>query len=208
MGASVFLCSLFSPYLDMRAQTAEKAKIKPVDFNREIRPILSENCFSCHGPDEETRMANMRLDVKDTAQGPYAGRDGYKIIVPGDSAASRLYQRISAKDESSRMPPSFSNRKLTEKQIALIKQWIDEGARWDTHWAFVPPQRPAIPEVKQKDWGKNPIDSFVLARLEQEGLKPAHEADKVTLLRRVTLDLTGLPPTPSEVDAFLGARRR
>jgi hypothetical protein len=150
MGASVLLCSLLSPHLATRAQTAEKAKIKPVDFNREIRPILSDNCFSCHGPDEETRMANMRLDVKDAAQGPYTARDGYKIIAPGDSAASRLYQRISAKDESSRMPPSFSNRKLTEKQIVLIKQWIDEGARWDTHWAFVPPQRPAIPEAKQQ----------------------------------------------------------
>ena len=201
--AGILALSILAPDRSTRAQAGETGKVKPVDFDRQIRPVLSENCFSCHGPDEETRMANMRLEVKDSAQSPFTPRDGYRIITPGDSAGSRLYQRISAKDEAFRMPPPVSNHKLTEAQIALIKQWIDEGAKWEMHWAFVPPKRPGLPEVKQKDWVKNPIDSFVLARLEQEGLKPSPEADKTTLLRRVTLDLTGLPPRPAEVESFL-----
>ncbi|MBI1983722.1 MAG: DUF1549 domain-containing protein, partial [Acidobacteria bacterium] len=174
-----------------------------VDFNRDIRPILSDTCFTCHGPDEASRMAGMRLDTREGDQSPFADRDGYRIIVPGNSSESRLYQKISAEDEAERMPPSFSNRTLTEKQIELIGEWIDQGARWETHWAFVPPERPPLPRVKDESWPRQGIDNFVLARLENEGLKPAHQAEKVILLRRVTLDLTGLPPTPAEVDAFL-----
>ena len=173
---------------------------KPVDFNRDIRPILSDTCFTCHGPDEKQRMANMRLD--ETA-GLFADRGGYRIIVPGDSAHSKIYQKISSKDESFRMPPVYSGRTLTPKQIELIKEWIDQGAKWATQWSLVSPQRPALPEVKEKSWPRNPIDNFVLARLQTEGLKPSPEADQATLLRRLYFDLTGLPPTPAEIDSFL-----
>jgi hypothetical protein len=171
-----------------------------VDFNREIRPILSDTCFKCHGPDEGQRMAKLRLDE---TEGLFVDRGGYKIIVPGNSAQSKLYQKISSKDPSFRMPPVYSGRTLTDKQIDLIKQWIDQGAKWETEWSFVAPKRPPLPAMKDKSWARNPIDAFVLARLEAEGLRPSPEADKTTLLRRVTFDLTGLPPTPAEIDSFL-----
>ena len=183
-----------------QAAPAAEAPTKPVDFNREIRPILSDNCFKCHGPDEKMRMANMRLDE---TEGLFVDRGGYKIIVPGNSAQSKIYQKISSKDAAFRMPPVYSGKTLTDKQIELIKQWIDQGAKWETQWSFVAPKRPPVPEVKDKAWVRNPIDSFVLARLEAEGLKPSEEADKATLLRRVSFDLTGLPPTPAEVDSFV-----
>jgi hypothetical protein len=175
----------------------------PVDFDRDIRPILSDTCFACHGPDEKPRMAKLRLDTKD---GMFADRGGYQVIVPGKSSESRLYQRISATEKAKRMPPPYAERTLNEKQIELIRRWIDDGAKWEMHWAYQPPKRPELPAVKNARWVRNPIDSFILARLESEGLKPAPEADKTTLLRRVTFDLTGLPPTPAEVDAFQGDR--
>ena len=177
--------------------------VKPVDFNRDIRPILSDTCFTCHGPDEKQRMANMRLDE---TEGLFADRGGYRIIVPGNSAQSKLYQKISSTDEAFRMPPVYSGRTLTPKQIELIKEWIDQGAKWATQWSFLPPKRPPLPEVKDKSWPRNAIDNFVLARLETEGLKPSPQADKPTLLRRLYFDLTGLPPTPAEIDAFLADR--
>ncbi len=173
---------------------------KPVDFNRDIRPILSDACFTCHGPEEKSRQGGLRLDTKESA---FAERNGYGIIVPGSSATSRLYQKISSKDDAFRMPPPWSGRSLTAKQIELFRRWIDQGAKWQSHWAFDPPKRPAIPEVKDKTWPKNPVDYFTLARLEAQGLKPSEEADRATLLRRVSLDLTGLPPTPAEVDSFV-----
>jgi Protein of unknown function (DUF1553)/Protein of unknown function (DUF1549)/Planctomycete cytochrome C/Concanavalin A-like lectin/glucanases superfamily len=173
---------------------------KPVDFNRDIRPILSDACFICHGPEEKSRQGNLRLDNKENV---FAERSGYHIIVPGNSAASRLYQKVSSKEDAARMPPPWSGKSLTPKQIELFKVWIDQGAKWQSHWAFDPPKRPAVPEVKDTAWPKNAIDNFVLARLESQGLKPSGEADKATLLRRVSLDLTGLPPTPAEVDAFV-----
>jgi len=179
-------------------QTPSSPTEKPIDFDRDIRPILSDNCFACHGPEEDGRQGNLRLDTKD---GAFADRGAYQIIVPGKSADSRLYQRISATQR--RMPPVSSGRTLTPKQIELIRVWIDQGAKWESHWSFDPPKRSAIPEVKDQTWPKNPIDTFVLARLEAEGLKPSPEADKATLLRRVSFDLTGLPPTPAEVDSFL-----
>ena len=182
------------------AAPAAEAPTKPVDFNREVRPILSDNCFKCHGPDEKMRMARMRLDE---TEGLFVDRGGYKIIVPGNSAQSKIYQKISSKDAAVRMPPSYSGKTLTDKQIETIKQWIDQGAKWETQWSFVAPKRPPVPEVKDKTWVRNPIDNFVLARLETEGLKPSEEADKATLLRRVSFDLTGLPPTPAEVDSFV-----
>lgn len=173
---------------------------KPVNFSRDIRPILSDNCFVCHGPDEQNQQAGLRLDTK---EGAFADRGSYQVIIPGKAWESRLYQRISTKDEAQRMPPPGAERKLTEKQIELIRLWIEQGAKWETHWAYVPPTRPELPKIKNASWPKTPIDHFILARLEREGLKPSPEADRITLLRRLTFDLTGLPPTPSEVDAFL-----
>jgi len=173
---------------------------KPVDFNRDIRPILSDTCFTCHGPDEQTQQAGLRLDTK---EGAFADRGGYQVIVAGKASESRLFQRVSAKEENLRMPPPTADRKLTQHQIDLLRRWIDEGARWDTHWAYSPPKRSALPAVRNSAWAKNAIDAFILSRLEREGLKPSPEADKTTLLRRLSFDLTGLPPTTSEVDSFL-----
>ena len=177
-----------------------KGSAKRVDFSRDIRPIFSDTCFTCHGPDEQTRQMGLRLD---TQEGPFEDRGGYRILVPGDSSNSRLFQRINTEDKDMRMPPAWSGRELTREQIERIRQWIDQGAEWQMHWSFIPPKRPSLPQVKEDAWPRNPIDSFVLARLEGEGLSPSPEADKETLIRRVTLDLTGLPSTPAEVDAFL-----
>ena len=171
-----------------------------VDFNRDIRPILSDTCFACHGPDEGQRQANLRLDIRD---GAFADRGEYQLILKGDSGGSRLYQRVSHRLEALRMPPPYFERSLTTDQIELIRRWIDEGARWEIHWAFEPPAEKARPKVQNKEWPINDIDYFVLARLESEGLEPSPPADKATLLRRLTLDLTGLPPTLTEIDAFL-----
>ncbi len=179
--------------------TPQQPAVKKVDFNRDIRPILSDTCFKCHGPDEKQRMADLRLDE---TEGLFTDRGGYRIIVPGHPEQSKLYQKISSKDDSELMPPKDSGRSLSPKQIETFKTWIDQGAKWDMLWSFVPPKRPAVPEVVDKAWTRNPIDNFILARLQTEGLKPSPEADRATLLRRVYFDLTGLPPTPAEISAF------
>ena len=176
------------------------SSLPPVDFNRQIRPILSNHCFACHGPDEKVREAGLRLDLK---KGLFEKRGKYHLVVPGDSSKSRLFQRISAEHEAARMPPPRFDRKLSQEQVDLVRRWIREGAQWQNHWAFVAPKRPEVPSVGDRSWARNPIDSFILARLEKEGLEPSPEADRVTLLRRVTLDLTGLPPSLDEIDAFL-----
>src|SRR2546426_5623086 len=131
----------------------------PIYFDREIRPILSDTCFSCHGPDEKARLSGLRLDTK---EGAFADRGGHQVIVPGNSAGSKLYQKISSQDPAVRMPPAWSGRSLTAVQIELIRRWIDEGAKWETHWAYVTPKRPPLPEVKDGSWPRNPIDYFVL----------------------------------------------
>ncbi|MBI1915380.1 MAG: DUF1553 domain-containing protein [Planctomycetes bacterium] len=174
-----------------------------VEFNRDIRPILSDTCFACHGPDKAKRKADLRLDTED---GAFADRGGYRPLVPGKPEQSELYQRITAALPSERMPPARSGRKLTTKQIELIRHWIEQGAKWQKHWAFLPPRREPLAKVRNTTWGRNGIDAWVLERLEREGLSPSPEADRATLIRRVTLDLTGLPPTPAEVDAFLADR--
>src|SRR5437879_6578161 len=167
---------------------------RPVDFDRDVRPILSDNCFACHGPDDKRRMASLRLDTEEGVA---------KVVTAADPANSRLWIRISAADRAMRMPPPQASTTLTGAQVAVIRKWIEQGARWERHWSFTPPQRPALPAVRNTTWARNPIDRFVLARLEKEGLKPSPEAGRATLLRRLTFDLTGLPPTPAEIDAFL-----
>lgn len=174
---------------------------KPHNFNRDIRPILSNNCFKCHGFDEKNRQADLRLDTLAgaTAELPSGG----KAIVPGDLSASALVARITSDNPDERMPPPSSGKTLTPEQIELLKQWVAAGAEYKAHWSFTPPERKDPPAVQQADWARNPIDNFVLAKLEEEGLKPAPQADRYTLARRLSLDLTGLPPTPAEVDAFV-----
>ncbi len=185
---------LLASILIFSSAGAESA-LAAVDFDREIRPILSENCFTCHGPDSNKRMANLRLDLGDPSSLPTG------VVVPGKSAESHLIQRVAATD-ARRMPPASTGKSLTPAQVAALKQWIDEGAKWRKHWAFEPPVRPAVPTIAGT-WAHNPIDNFISARLQTEGLKPSAEADRATLIRRVSLDLTGLPPTISELDAFL-----
>jgi hypothetical protein len=182
-----------------RTDAAEELP-RTIVFNRDIRPILSDNCFLCHGPDKSQRKARLRLDLEENA---LADLGGYHAIVPGRPAQSEVVLRITEKDEKKRMPPASTGRKLTPRQIELLRRWIEQGAKWQKHWSLIPPQRPELPAVKDSRWPRNPIDFFVLARLEREGLAPSPEAQKTMLLRRVTLDLTGLPPTPAEIDAFL-----
>ena len=173
------------------------------DFTKEIRPILSDNCFACHGPDENKRKGKYRLDIR---QGAFKSSDGHDLIVPGKAVGSPLYERLITHDDDDVMPPTKTGRKLTEKQVGLIRDWINAGARWDEHWAFQTPERPVEPVVKNAAWPKTPIDRFVLARLEKEGIDPAPGANPTTLVRRATYDLTGLPPSVEEIDAFLHDR--
>lgn len=165
-----------------------------VDFVRDIRPILSENCFFCHGPDRNTREAGLRLDTRD---------DAHSVLEPGDSDASELIQRLISDDPDTLMPPADSNRSLSPQQIKLLRQWIDAGATWETHWSFSRIESPVVPKFDDQSSIRNPIDAFVLSKLSGTKLRPSPTADRRTLIRRLSLDLTGLPPTPAEVDTFL-----
>jgi cytochrome c553 len=183
-----------------RAAAADPGTAR-VDFNRDVRPILAENCFACHGPDERARKGKLCLDNK---EGAIAERKGRAAVVPGKPAESELVARITASDDDERMPPADSGKKLTAAQIEILRKWVGEGAEYQKHWSLISPVRPAAPEIRNPNFEiRNEIDRFVLARLEKEGLKPSVEADRVMLIRRVTLDLTGLPPTLEEVDNFL-----
>ncbi len=174
----------------------------PVLFNRDIRPILSDRCYACHGPDKANRKTAMHFDSEEGATTPLAS--GGFAFVKGDLAKSVMYQRISSDDEAFRMPPAYMGySKLSAREIDLIKRWIIQGAPWQKHWSLIPPQVAPRPEVVHKQWPRDAIDYYVLAKLEHEGLEPSPEAGRATLIRRVTLDLIGLPPTPAEVDAFL-----
>ena len=182
----------------------------PISFERDIQPILSENCYHCHGPDGEARKAKLRLDRRDSALAP--AKSGATAVVPGKPDESELVARIFSADPEEVMPSPKSNRTLTLAQKNLLKRWITEGATWNEHWAFSPPQRPAVPapdsqlSTLSSQLPVHPIDAFVLARLAPEKIAPAPEADRAALLRRVSLDLNGLPPTPAEVDAFIADR--
>ncbi len=177
-----------------------RAEESAVSFNRDVRPILAGKCFACHGPDEEGREADLRLD---TLQGATADLGGHQAIVPADVTKSELIARIESADPDLRMPPANANKTLTPAEIKTLRAWIAEGATYEEHWAFTPPKRPAMPVVNDKNWPSNPIDYFVLTKLEREGLTPAPAADKYALVRRVYFDLIGLPPTPAEADSFV-----
>ncbi len=170
---------------------ALSAQPKMIEFNRDIRPILSDNCFNCHGPAKSARKGDLRIDTKEGAR---------TVIAPGKLKESLLWQRINSIDVHEHMPPAKTGKKLSDQQIELVKRWIEQGAPWQEHWAFIAPKRPEVPKL-----ARNPIDAFVLARLEKEGMTPAPEADPRTLIRRVTMDLTGLPATVKEVDEFVAA---
>ncbi|MBX9791851.1 MAG: PSD1 and planctomycete cytochrome C domain-containing protein [Pirellulales bacterium] len=172
-----------------------------VDYNRQIRPILSNNCFQCHGPDAETRQAGLRLDLPEESRKPL--ESGNVAIVPSHPEKSELVARVMADDPAVRMPPAESNKHLSDADRALLKQWIAAGADVHRHWAFEPVRRPEPPTVNNTAWPRGAIDQFIVSRLEQAGMRPAPEADRTTLIRRLTLDLTGLPPTVEEIDAFL-----
>jgi len=188
IGATIVLFSL----LYIQHASAEE----PVDFNRDIRPILAENCFFCHGQDANKRQADLRLDVRDFALKANA-------IQPFKSADSSLIARIHSEDAEEQMPPPKSNRKLSPDQRSMLEKWIDQGANYSNHWAFVPPVRPELPKLANPNWARTPVDHFVQAKLEAEGLTPSPEADRATLIRRLSIDLIGLPPSPEQVDAFV-----
>lgn len=180
------------------------AQSRLVEFNRDIRPIFSENCYACHGPDQNTRKAELRLD---TEQGAKSDRDGHPVIVPGNAARSELFRRIASEDVKHRMPPARVGKRLSAEQIETIRRWIDQGAPWQKHWSLLPAKRPPLPTVTGSTRPINAIDHFILDKVAQVGLKPAPEADRRTLLRRLSFDLLGLPPTPEQVDAFLDDTR-
>jgi mono/diheme cytochrome c family protein len=177
------------------------APTRQIVFNRDIRPILADKCWGCHGPDAPAKKIKLRLDSEDAATADLGG--GRHAIVPGNPEQSQLVRRITSGDEMTRMPPVYTGRKLTQTEIDLLVEWVRQGARWQRHWSFVTPIRPLLPQIKNKEWPKNAIDHFVLERLEREGMEPSPEADRATLIRRVSLDLTGLPPAPREVEDFL-----
>ncbi len=183
---------------------AQKSADNKVSFDRDVRPILSNHCWKCHGPDAQERKASLRLDQHESATKPAESRK--TAIVPKKSSDSELLKRVLSADSDELMPPASENKPLSAAQKDILKRWIEQGATFEQHWSFRPVSRPSLPSVKNMAWPKTPIDHFILARLEAEGLSPSPEADRETLIRRVTLDLTGLPPTIAEIDDFLNDR--
>ncbi|WP_299466820.1 PSD1 and planctomycete cytochrome C domain-containing protein [uncultured Gimesia sp.] len=192
----IIMIALTATFLTCVAAAEEK-----VEFNRDVLPILSNHCYACHGPDSATREAGLRLDQRESTTGK--ADSGKRAVTPGNVQVSELIRRITTEDENERMPPVKGPKPLNADQIATLKTWIMQGAEFQPHWAFIPPKQPAIPKTLNSAWPKNEIDHFVLARLERVGIKPAREANRETLIRRVAFDLTGLPPTLKEIDLFL-----
>ncbi len=185
------------------ADTTQTAPDAP-DFLKDVRPILATHCFKCHGPDETARKAALRLDLRDALL--KGGKSGKPAVIPGHADTSELVRRIGTKDDDDLMPPPGAKLPLTAAQKEILTRWVSAGAEYKPHWAFVPPREPALPTVQHSSWPRNEIDRFILARLEKEGLTPASPADKYTLVRRVYLDLIGIPPTPEQVDRFVQDR--
>jgi hypothetical protein len=191
------ICLLICLLFNLFGPVYGAEKQETISFNRQVRPLLSDRCWACHGPDEKTRKAKLRLDTED-------GMFGKKgVIAAGNPAASELYKRIASEDPDEKMPPPDSHLSLDTQEIELLRRWIEQGAKWEKHWAFLPPVKPAVPQLKNDFWPRNEIDRFILARIEKAGLQPAPEAPRERLIRRLAFDLTGLPPTLEQVDAFL-----
>ena len=176
------------------------ASLGEIDYNFHVKPILSQNCYLCHGPDESSREAELRLDLEAEA---YAMRDSLPAIKPGSMVESLLFHRINASDPEERMPPPQAHKELSDLEIAILEKWIEDGAQYKKHWSFIPAEQPIAPDVSDPAWVKNEIDAFVLSKLDQEGLNPSEEADKRTLIRRLSFDLTGLPPSLEDIQLFL-----
>ncbi|MBL8179498.1 MAG: DUF1553 domain-containing protein [Bryobacterales bacterium] len=191
---------LHIPLRAMLVLSLSAAAPAAVEFNRDIRPILSDRCFSCHGPDAATKKIQLRLDSE---SGMFSKSNGKAAVIPGDAANSELVKRVTADKPALRMPPVYSGLKLSDREVELLKQWVAEGAKWQKHWSLIPAQRPPVPAVSNPAWARNAIDHFVLDRLEREKVQPSPEAGRAALMRRVSLDLTGLPPAITELDAFL-----
>ncbi|MEO6710725.1 MAG: DUF1549 domain-containing protein, partial [Planctomycetota bacterium] len=189
------------PVASQAATVVPAAHASSVDFNRDVRPILADRCFRCHGPDAAPRKRGLRLDTQDGSRATL--RDGLRAIVPSDLEASEAWKRIASDDPDEVMPPPALNRALTEAQKSTLRAWIEQGAEYAPHWAFVPPQAQVPLDVRDKAWNPEPIDRFVFARLASESLAPNPRADSATLLRRVSLALTGIPPTPEETRVFM-----
>jgi len=188
-GCAVVVCQL-------GLATVATAADATLSYNEHIRPILVENCFSCHGADSASRQADLRLDRREDAI-------EHGAIVPGNPDSTAILDRVYSDDPEVVMPPPETKKTLSAEQKEMLVRWVKEGAEYEPHWSFIPPARPPLPEVRQADWVRNPVDRFVLARLEAEGLTPAAEADRRTLARRVAYDLTGLPPDPALVETFV-----
>lgn len=177
-----------------------------ISFNRDIKPILSNNCFDCHGPDARARKRRPRFD---TFEGVTSLTRFKKYpVVPGKPHESEIIKRVSSDDANYRMPPEATGKRLTPEQIELLTRWIEEGGKYSAHWSYIAPERPEAPAISNDSWAANPIDDFVLARLDAEGLAPSEEADRHTLIRRLSMDLTGLPPTPQQVKKFVKSRNK
>src|SRR5262249_14541225 len=210
VGTGAFLSALFilapeiaprnGAFGDSKAENPPNTRAHTVSYLREVRPILAQHCFQCHGPDEAARKAKLRLDLKEHA---LALRKGQPIFAPGNLQGSLAWERLTNNDDSQRMPPKGKAEPLTAKQIATLKAWIEQGAKWEDHWSLLAPTKPSLPKVSNQAWVRDPLDAFVLARLDKEQLKPEPEANRAAWLRRASFDLTGLPPTPAELDQFL-----
>lgn len=185
------------------SEEVEAVLPEQIDFNYHIKPILSDRCFACHGPDANKREAGLRLDIEEEAFTALGDEKDHYAIVPGKPQKSGVYERISSADPELIMPPPESNLKLTEKEIALITRWIEQGATYKPHWSFIKPENPTVPQLENGNWAKNDIDRFIQAKMLENDLNPSGEADKETLIRRLSFDLTGLPPSVEEVDDFL-----
>ncbi|MBK8001308.1 MAG: DUF1549 domain-containing protein [Verrucomicrobia bacterium] len=203
-----FILLVWMACTSLASQTHAAPKSDRIDFNRDVRRILSENCFNCHGPDAKERKGggqSLRLDVEDSAKAKLG--NGSRAVVPGHPAQSEMIRRIEATDLDDRMPPPETGKKLTAQELSTLKQWIAQGAEYSKHWSYIKPQRASLPKAQPKSWPRNAIDHFILARLDREKLSPSPEADRATLIRRVALDLTGLPPLVDEVNQFLADRK-
>jgi hypothetical protein len=188
-----------------QGRQVDAADTSPIEYNRDVRPILADKCFHCHGPDAAARQAELRLDQSADAT---AERDGQRAITPGKPGSNELIRRILSAEDDERMPPADSGITLTLEEIGILGRWIQNGAEYQSHWSFITPERPRLPTIADASCAKNSIDHFVLAKLEREGLKPSAEANSSTLIRRISLDLTGLPPTIEELDAFQQASQQ
>ncbi len=197
------LACLFS-LLVLPGRIGEAAGAERVDFSAQVRPLLANRCFRCHGPDEDTLEAGLRLDLPETATAE--ADSGSVAIVPNKPEESELIARVTSTDEDLRMPPAEAGEALSADELTLLSRWIAEGADYQQHWSFVPIRRPALPKLDTKRVA-HPVDRFVISRLEAEGLPPAPAADKATLIRRLSLDLTGLPPSIAEADRFVTDER-